>query len=84
MDRLGRFFPLGNAPAIDGQMKNLQPCTAYDAADFEIPAVLVDAVQPATLMEALDPGLDSYRDAIAIRDHRLCGAVSGVDVQEKV
>src|SRR6266851_2558057 len=27
---------------------------------------------------------DSHRDAVAIRGHRVCGAVGGVDVQEKI
>jgi hypothetical protein len=66
------------------QMKNLQPSAIYHAADLEFSATLIDAFQPATLMEALAQGLDSLRDAIAISGHSLCGAESGVDVQEKV
>jgi len=45
-------------------MKNLQPSAIYNAPDFELLAPFVDALQPATLMEALDQSLDSHRDAV--------------------
>jgi hypothetical protein len=44
-------------------MKNLQPTAAYDAANPEFSATLVDALQPATLVQALDQGLDADRDS---------------------
>ena len=65
------------------QMKNLQPCAIYHAPDFELLAPLIDALQPATLMEALDQGLDSHRDAVDTSGRRPRDAVSRVDVQEK-
>src|SRR6202521_1136410 len=66
------------------RVKKLQAAAVYHAADFELLAPFIDALQPATLMEALDQGLDSHRDTVAISGHHLCGAVSGVDVQEKI
>jgi hypothetical protein len=47
-------------------MKNLQPAAIYRAAAFELVAPFIDALQPATLVEALDQGLDADRDAVAI------------------
>src|ERR1700674_1080991 len=84
MGRLGRFFHDGMLQHVGGEMKNLQPYAIYHAPDFELLAPFIDALQPATLMEALDQGLDSHRDTVAISGHHLCGAVSGVDVQEKI
>jgi hypothetical protein len=66
------------------QMKHLQPFPIYHAADPELAALPIHASKPTRFMPALDQDLDAHRDAIAIRDHHLCGAVSGVDVQEKV
>jgi hypothetical protein len=66
------------------EVQDLQPAAFYGAADLQLPAPFVEALQPATLMEALDQGLDAERDAVAICGHRLCGAVSGVNVQVEI
>src|ERR1019366_8843984 len=65
-------------------MKHLQPFPIYHTADLEFPALFVDALQPAAFVQALDQVQNADRDAVAVRGHRLRGAVSGVDVQEKV
>ena len=65
-------------------MKNLQPSAIYHAADLELLAPFIDAFQPDTLMEALDQGLASHRDAVDPSGRRPRDAVSGVDVQEEV
>ena len=70
--------------AIGMQMKNLQPFAIYHAADLELAALPIEACKPAGVVQSLDQGLDADRDAGAIRGHRLCSAISGVDVQEKV
>ena len=49
---------------VGREMKNLQPSAIYNAPDFELLAPFIDALQPAALMEALDQGLDSHRDAV--------------------
>ena len=49
------------------QMKNLQPAAIYHAPDFELPATLVDALEPACFAQALDQALDADRDAITVR-----------------
>jgi hypothetical protein len=59
MGRLGRFFHDGMLQHVGREMKNLQPSAIYNAPDFELLAPFIDALQPATLMEALDQGLDS-------------------------
>jgi hypothetical protein len=82
MGRLGRFFHDG-LKYFGREMKNLQPSAIYHAPDFELLAPFIDALQPATLMETLDQGLASHREAVDTRGH-LCGAISGVDVQKKV
>ena len=65
MGRLGRFFPLeGKLQHVGREMKNLQAPAIYNAPDFELLAPLIDALQPATLMEALAQGLASHRDAV--------------------
>src|ERR1700674_5232580 len=66
----------GTLQHVGKQMKNLRPAAIYHAPDFELLAPFIDALQPATLVQALDQGLDADRDAIAIRGHRLCRAVS--------
>jgi hypothetical protein len=45
-------------------VEDLQPSAIYHAPDFELLAPFIDAFEPATLMEALDQGLDSHRDAV--------------------
>src|SRR5271167_2059773 len=70
--------------AIGMQMKNLQPFAIYHAADLELAALPIEACKPAGVVQSLDQGLDADRDAGAIRGHRLCSAISGVAVQEKV
>src|ERR1700688_2296666 len=84
MGRLGRFFHHGMLQHFGGEMNNLQPCAIYHAADFELLAPFIDALQPATLMEALDQGLDSHREAVDPSGRRPRDAVSRVDVQEEV
>src|ERR1700719_2551402 len=69
---------------VGREMKNLQPCAIYNAPDFELLAPLIDALQPATLMEALDQGLASHRDAVDPSGRRPRDAISRVDVQEEV
>ena len=64
MGRLGRFFHDGMLQHVGRKMKNLQPSAIYNAADFELLAPFIDALQPAALMEALDQGLDSHREAV--------------------
>ena len=49
---------------VGREMRNLDPRAIYHAADLELLAPFIDAFQPATLMEALDQGLDSHRDAV--------------------
>src|SRR6202521_403434 len=66
------------------RVKKLQAAAVYHAADFELLAPFVDALQPATLMEALDQGLDSHREAVDASGRRPRDAVSRVDVQEEV
>ena len=84
MGRLGRFFRDGMLQRVGREMKNLQPSAIYNAPDFELLASFVDALQPATLMEALDQGLDPHREAIDPSGRRPRDAVSRVDVQEEV
>jgi hypothetical protein len=57
MGRLGRFFRDGMLQHVGREMKNLEPSAIYNAPDFELLAPFIDALQPATLMEALDQGL---------------------------
>ena len=66
------------------EMKNLQPTAIYDSPDFELLAPFIDALQPATLMEALDQGRDSHREVVDPSGRRPRDAVSRVDVQEEV
>ena len=66
------------------EMKNFQPSAIYNAPDFELLAPLIDALQPATLVQALDQGLASHRDAVDASGRRPRDAVSRVDVQEKI
>ena len=84
MGRLGRFFPDGMLQYVGREMKNLQPSAIYDAPDFELLALFIDALQPPTLVEALDQGLDSHRDAVDTSGRRPRDAVSRVDVQKEV
>ena len=83
MGRLGRFFRDG-LQYVRREMKNLQPSAICNAPDFELLAPFIDALQPATLMEALDQGLDSHRDAVDPSGRRPRDAVCRVDVQEEV
>jgi hypothetical protein len=69
---------------VGREMKNLQPSAIYNAPDFELLAPFIDAFEPATLMEALDQGLESNRDAVDPSGRRPRDAVSRVDVQEEV
>ena len=41
---------------VDREMKNLQPSALYNAPDFELLALFINAFQPPTLVEALDQG----------------------------
>src|SRR3984957_17597059 len=66
------------------EMKNLQPSAIYNAPDFELLALFINAFQPPTLVEALDQGLDSHRDAVDTSGRRPRDAVSRVDVQQEV
>src|SRR6202035_3153409 len=84
MGRLGRFFHDGMLQHVGREVKNLQPFAFYHAPDFELLAPFIDAFEPATLMEALDQGLDSHRDAVGPSGCRPRDAVSRVDVQEEV
>src|ERR1700736_5114060 len=83
MGRLGRFFHDGMLQHVGGEMKNLQPSAIYHAPDFELLAPFIDALQPATLMETLDQGLYSHRDAVDPSGRPPRDAVSRVAVQEK-
>jgi len=65
-------------------MQDFQPTSAYHAANFQLPAPLIDALQPAAFVEALNQSGDSHRDAVAIRGHRLCSTVRGIDIQVDV
>jgi len=67
MGRLGRFSHDGMLQHVGREMKNLQPSAIYNAPDFELLAPFIDALQPATLVEALDQGLDSHREAWTVR-----------------
>src|SRR6202795_3682708 len=78
------FFHDGMLQHVGREMKNLQPSAIYNAPDFELLAPFIDALQPATLMEALDQGLDSHREAVDASGRRPRDAVSRVDVQEEV
>jgi len=84
MGRLDRFFHDGMLQHVSREMKNLQPSAIYNAPDFELLAPLIDTLQPAILAEALDQGLDSYRDAVDTSGSRPRDAVGRVDVQEEV
>src|SRR3984893_6022708 len=78
------FFHHGMLQHVGREMKNLEPSAIYNASDFELLALFVDALQPATLVEALDQGLDSHRDAVDPSGRRPRDAVSRVDVQKEV
>src|ERR1700731_1378393 len=84
MGRLGRFFHDGMLQHVGREMKNLQPSAIYNAPDFELLAPFIDAFEPTTLMETLDQGMDSHRDAVDPSGRRPRDAVSRVDVQEEV
>jgi hypothetical protein len=84
MGRLGRFFHHGMLKHVGGEMKNLQPSAICNAPDSELLAFFIDALQPATFMEALDQGPDADRDAVDTSGRRPRNAVSSVDVEEEV
>src|ERR1700720_2603367 len=71
-------------PHVGREMKNLQPSALYNAPDFELLAPFIDAFEPATLMEALDQGLASRREAVDPGGPRPRAALSRVDVQEEL
>src|SRR6266852_4976165 len=74
------FFRDGMLQEIGAEMQDFQSTSVYHSANLEPPAPLVDALQSAAFVEALDQSGDSHRDAVAIRGHRGCGLVRGVDV----
>src|SRR6202043_2539465 len=84
MGRLGRFFRDGMLQHVGREMNNLQPCAIYHAADFELLAPFIDALQATTFMEALDQGLASHREALDISGRRPRDTVSRIDVQQEV
>src|ERR1700730_9114385 len=84
MGRLGRFFRDGMLQHVGREMENLQPSALYNAPDFELLAPFIDALQPATLMEARDQDVVLGREAVDPSGGRPRDAVSSVDVQEEV
>ena len=55
------FSSDGKLQCVGRQVENLEPSAIYHAADLQLPAPLIDALQPTGFVEALDQSGDSHR-----------------------
>jgi hypothetical protein len=69
---------------VGGQMKNAQSTSCIRCGGLSFPrfSLFIDALQPVTLLEALDQVLES-RDAGAVCGYLARGTVSGVNIEQK-